>query len=752
MSDVGQWLRSALAAALVAPVVTGTALAAVLLAGVAGPPGPYQLGLLAVAAGLIGFAAWRQRRLSPAPGTGEPPDPDSPGTGVPAATGVPTPVATSVGEVGPGHTRVAEGRWARRLQGPAGGVSAVGSRPTGGHRAATVTASTTAPRPAATTTSTTASTATSTTAPRPAFAAAARWPGRRRAVLIGTAVVLAVALWLPLGLPARIAVAFGTFFFGYVAYALPLLPLVGLDVLPPVRRGRFPWALVGKRRYTVGAKRRFVLADQVTLARATRDAVREDLVGRPLGVLVAMLGLLHLLRDSPGFADTAYPRAGGLLGMAVGAPLGWLLSPAGAIALLVGLLATSAVETAELLRPWRGPRWASAGLAALLVVPLTGVTVGRLAGYDYYLGAQRGHVVVLAGVSRHERHRVADTGVAVGALPSSLRPLLTDGIPVDGTDDGVRAAKALAHPRAVAGFPADGGNLAVGDCFTTAGPSTQLRYLAPCSAAHAGEVYFIAALPLRHDPGVRIAEAVGRAICEAPYGAYLGVPYGQSYLPIETPLTAAAGWRPQGTIACWFGSVGPSSLRGTRTVAALSPGLRWDTEATGCTVTAGDSVTLSATRTGTRCVAPGRSHPEAASAGTLRIDASLMPVNEYTGAARTGLACLDGADARSGYYVAVSPTGGLELWKQVGAQRTGLATAKPRKPTAVTADAFFDLRLTCVIRPGTGVDLTASTGTLTVRASDRTGPLSRLSPRLFVESNDQPSQAVTVAELLATLT
>jgi hypothetical protein len=754
MSDVGQWLRSAPAAALVSPAVTGTALAGVLLADVAAPPRVYQLVLLTLAAGLVGFAAWSQRRLTAAGvqpgsgpvGSGQAAERATPGG--PAGSAGPDGREGSAGPDGPastvgagagtgaGRAPAVEGRWARRLQTTAPAAAgrsgaAHPSRTAGGADPAAGRA-----RPGL---------------PAAPAARTARARRNRRTILIAVAAVLAVALWLPLGAFGRVAVAFATFFLGYVAYALPLLPLTALDVLPPVRRAAFPWSLVGKRRYTVGAKRRFVLADQLAIARGARDAAREELTGRPLGVLVAVLGLLHLLRDAPGFGDTGYPRAGGLLGMAVGAPLGWLLSPAGAIALLFGLLATAAVQTAELLRPYRGPRWAVAGLAALLVVPLAGVTAGRLAGYDYYLGQQRGRVVVLAGVSRHERHPVADTGVPVAQLPSSLRALLADGIPVAGADDGVRVAKALAHPRPAAAFPADGGDLAVGDCFTTAGPGDQLRYLAPCSAAHAGEVYFVGTLPLRHDPGARVAEAVGRAMCEAPYGAYLGVPYGQSYLPIEAPLARGPGWRPLGTVACWLRAVGPSPLRGTKTVAAMAPGLRWDTGAN-CTVSAGDSVTLTAARTRTRCVTPGRGHPEGASAGTLRIDASLMPVNDYAGGARTGIACLDGADAYSGYYAAVSPDGGLDLWKQAGPQRSGLASAKPKRADPVTADAFFDLRLSCVMLPEhAGVELTASTGTLTVHASDRTSPVLHLSPRLFVESNDRPSQAVTVAELVATL-
>src|SRR5206468_3242631 len=102
----------------------------------------------------------------------------------------------------------------------------------------------------------------------------------------------------------------------------------------------------------------------------------------------------------------------------------------------------------------------------------------------------------------------------------------------------------------------------VGDCFSTAGADTGLRYATPCGAAHAGEVYFVGRLPLVRDPGARVAEAVARAVCEKPYGGYLGVPFGQSYLGIEAPLRAGGPWRPRPAMACWLRAVAPAPLRG----------------------------------------------------------------------------------------------------------------------------------------------------------------------------------------------
>ena len=79
-----------------------------------------------------------------------------------------------------------------------------------------------------------------------------------------------------------------------------------------------PWRLLAKR-WPAPAELR-------TVTVAALRAVREQVFTRPAGVVLAGLGLLHLLRDTPGFAELAYRRAGGLAGMAVGGPLAWACS------------------------------------------------------------------------------------------------------------------------------------------------------------------------------------------------------------------------------------------------------------------------------------------------------------------------------------------------------------------------------------------------------------------------------------------
>src|SRR5947207_841117 len=254
--------------------------------------------------------------------------------------------------------------------------------------------------------------------PRPALPP----PSRRRVAVVSLAsATLAVLLWLPIGPPGRIAFAAATFVVGYGAWALPLLPPLALPWLPPSSRQPVPWRLL--------AKRWPAPAELSTVTVAALRAVREQVFTRPAGVVLAGLGLLHLLRDTPGFAELAYRRAGGLAGMAVGGPLAWACSVSGAIGLLCALLASAAVTTTWYVRPYRGRDFAAATLAVLLAVPLGGAAVLRFVGYDYVLGTNGAHLVVLAGVSRHDRHQVTDTGVSTVDVPSTLGSLLREGSP-----------------------------------------------------------------------------------------------------------------------------------------------------------------------------------------------------------------------------------------------------------------------------------------------------------------------------------
>ena len=193
------------------------------------------------------------------------------------------------------------------------------------------------------------------------------------------------------------------------------------------------------------------------------------------------------------------------------------------------------------------------------------------------------------------------------------------------------------------------------------------------------------------------------------------------------------------TMACWFRAVGPSSLRGAKVTAALSQG-GWDT-GPGCTVALTDSLALTADGQNARCLAPFRGHPESATAGTLTIDATIGFSGTPT---RFGLACVDGTDLTSGYYVGVGPDGSIALEKQSGTARTPLGTGKPKRQAKLANPV--DVHLRCEI--GTdGVDVTATAGSATVHAADVTQPVRRISARLFA---DAPT-AATVTAFAATL-
>src|SRR5207249_1175348 len=131
------------------------------------------------------------------------------------------------------------------------------------------------------------------------------------------------------------------------------------------------------------------------------------------------------------------------------------------------------------------------------------------------------------------------------------------------------------------------------------------------------------------------------------------VPFGQSYLPVEAPMTA------QGRMACWLRAVAPAPLRGTKLIASLLQS-GWDASA-GCQAALTEKLALTPQGKDIRCVAPGRSHGQSTGAGTITVDATLAV--GFADAGRAGVACLDGADAASGYYVAATADGVLELWK-----------------------------------------------------------------------------------------
>jgi hypothetical protein len=686
MRDVArQALRTVLPHTVRTVLVTAAVQALVVLTGIAPAPAAYQLVLTLLAALLIAAVTGWQVHLAP--------------TGDRATAGGrhARALVAALIQRRESPAESLEDRWARHVRSVnerwrAGGTTAVRER--------TVEVAEEEPR-----------------SPRPALPP----PSRRRIAVVALAsAVLAVLLWLPIGPPGRVAFAAATFLVGYGAWALPVLPLLTLPVLPPGPRQPVPWRLL--------AKRWPATADLHTVASGALRAAREHVFTRPAGVILAGLGLLHLLRDTPGFGELAYRRAGGLVGMAVGGPLAWLCSVSGAIGLLCALLASAAVTTTWYLRPYRGRDVAAAALAVLLAVPLGGAALLRFVGYDYVLGTSGTHLVVLAGVSRHDRHQVTDTGVSTMDVPVTLAGLLRAGIPVSGRADGRRLAHALARPTTVKSYPVSGGDLAVGDCFTNVGPDAQLRYPAPCGAAHAGEVYFVGRLPVTAG---RDVAAVARAMCEKPYGEYLGVPFGRSYLPIEAPMVS------RDTMACWFRSVGPSSLRGAKVAGALLQG-GWDS-GPGCTVAFTDSLALTAGNA--RCLAPSKGHPETATTGILTVDATIGFSGTPT---RFGLACVDGADLTSGYYAGVAADGSITLEKQVGAARTPLATGKPKRQAKLANP--LDVHLRCEI--GTdGVDITATAGPATVHAADVTQPVRRISARVFV---DAPA-AVTVTAFAATL-
>ncbi|MER7005768.1 hypothetical protein ABT297_22365 [Dactylosporangium sp. NPDC000555] len=559
----------------------------------------------------------------------------------------------------------------------------------------------------------------------------------RLAATVAVALVLAVLLWvpeLPVHGPAR---AVATFFLGYAAYALPVLPLLLARPLPRLPREPWPWRIplvpVADRRLWSGRELR-------TLGTATLSFLRERVLTRATGVVLATLGLLQLVRGNPGVLDGGTSRAGGLAGYLIAEPLRLVLSGGGAIALLGGVLAAAAaVSAASAGRAW-GTVAGYAALAVAVAVPLGAVGAGHWLGFEHYLRTENGRVVVVAGLAPTHRQAVHDTGLTVDGLSPSLRQLFAEGLPVSGYADGERIAKALAAPSSSAAdsYAGEQFELRTGECFDWIGGSSQLRYVAPCNAAHVGEVTFVGHLPFTVDPGAKAVAAASRAMCEQSYGDYLGVPYGQSFLPVEAPLLppggdgADKGWQPRPVIACWLGSVGPWTLKGTRTVAALQQKAAWG-PAGGCKIEVPDALRITAEQPGVRCLAPGPEQRLSVPGGGFAIDLEFAAIGKAAGGARIGAGCYDGADLSNGYSFEVTADGIIEIYKHAGDQHPRVAASAKPKNAGPPTTASTPLQVTCKPAADGGVELTAySTGNRTATYVDKDHPYTSLSPRLVL--------------------
>ncbi|MEV0128288.1 hypothetical protein AB0H83_07450 [Dactylosporangium sp. NPDC050688] len=556
-------------------------------------------------------------------------------------------------------------------------------------------------------------------------------PSWSRIGIIALVVAALVALlWVPQVPVHGVAAAVFTFVFGYAAYVLPVLPLLLLWPLPRLPRATWPWQLplvpfVDRRLWT-GAELR-------DLAVATLQYLRERVLTRTTGIALATLGLLHLVRGNPSLFDGGTSRAGGLVGWLLAEPLRLLLATGGAIGLLGGILVgAGAVIAASVGRAW-GTVAGYAVLAVAVAVPLLGTGAGHWLGFEYYLRTEQGRVVVVAGLSPSHRQAVHDTAVAADGLSPSLLALLDKGLQVTGNDDGDRIARALADPSKAAAdiYVGDQFELKAGECFDWIGGSSQLRYVTPCNAAHIGEVTYVGHLPFLEDPGRDAVDAAAKAVCEQSYGAYLGVPYGQSFLPLDKPMLPP-GWTPRPIIACSVGSVGPWTLKGSRTVAALQQKVPWGA-AGGCKVEVPDALRVTAEQPNTRCVAPGPEQRLTVPGGGFAMDLEFAAIGKAAGGAKIGAACLDGADLGNGYTFEVGADGVIEIFKLVGGQPAKLgASAKPKNAGPPTT-ASTPLQVTCKPTADGGIELTAfSTGNRKATAVDRTNPVTRLSPRLML--------------------
>ncbi|GIJ46418.1 hypothetical protein Val02_33040 [Virgisporangium aliadipatigenens] len=568
------------------------------------------------------------------------------------------------------------------------------------------------------------------------------WPGPVRIAVVALAVVvLALICWVHWGEPGRVLFSLARALVGLFAYALPVLPLFALLPTAATSRVPVPW----------GVLRRRDRAEYLRLARVAAGAATVAVLGRWVGVALVTTGLFHLLRGAPGTAFGAHRLAGGLIGMAVAGPLAALLSNAAALALLFAVLVCAAlVITGHLYRHLT--RWPSvAALALLIVVPLVSTGVSHHVGYDHYLGVRDDRVVVIAGLSPIHRQEVEDAGVALVDVPAAMRDVLRGGLRVKDPADGRNIAKGLADPaQAAAESLQDGGlKLKAGECFTFVGGSSGFRYTAPCNGEHTGEVFYVGRLPFRDNPGTQVRDAAARGICEKSYGGYLGVPFGSSYLPMEAPVVQGGGWQPKPLVACVFGTVGPWSLKGTRTIAALAQPGDWS-PGEGCKATPESGLKVAAEAPNARCVAPGKA-ARLDNPGPAVIDAEFAPLGRAAGNGRVGLACLD-ADATTGYYATVGGDGILELVKQTGAERVKVqsagkarASSSPSPQTAITP-----VQLSCKpVEGGTQVDASAGNGRK-IAFTDQTAPVTRYAPRLVVEAAEAPVTA-TVSLFAAVL-
>ncbi|GAA2361208.1 hypothetical protein [Dactylosporangium salmoneum] len=569
---------------------------------------------------------------------------------------------------------------------------------------------------------------------RPERAKPSRPSWVRIAVTAAVAAALGVLLWvpqLPLDAPARAA---ATFLFGYAAYALPVLPLLLAWPLPRLPREPWPWQTL----LVPAVDRRLWRREELAgLGLATLPFLRERVLTRATGVVVAALGLLHLVRGHPDVLDGGAARAGGLTGWLIAEPLRLVLSGGGAIALLGGVLATAAAMIAAAAgRAW-GTVTGYATLAVAVAVPLGAVGAGHWLGFEYYLRTENGHVVVVAGLSPSHRQAVHDTRLTVDGMSPSLVQLFADGLPVAGYADGDRIAKALATPSTSAADSYAGNEfeLRTGECFDWIGGSSQLRYVAPCNAAHVGEVTFVGHLPFTVDPGQKAVAAAARAMCEQSYGDYLGVPFGQSFLPLEAPLLEAGldkAWQARPVIACWLGSVGPWPLKGTRTVAALQQKAAWG-PAGGCKIEVPDALRITAEQPGARCLAPGPEQRLSVPGAGFNIDLEFAAIGKTAGGARIGAGCFDGANLANGYSFEVTADGTIEIYKHAGDQHPRVAASAKPKNAGPPTTASTPLQVLCKPTGDGGMELTAfSTGNRKATYVDKDNPFTSLSPRLVL--------------------
>jgi hypothetical protein len=576
----------------------------------------------------------------------------------------------------------------------------------------------------------------------------------RLIVTVAAALALAALLWvpeLPVHAPAR---RVATFVFGYAAYALPVLPLLLAWPLPRLPREPWPGRIL---LVPIADRRLWSAGDLRTLAAATLAFLRERVLTRATGVVLAALGLLHLVRGTPDVLDGGAARAGGLAGFLIAEPLRLALSGGGAIALLGGVLAVAAaIVAASVGRAW-GTVTGYAVLAVAVAAPLGAVGAGHWLGYQYYLRTENGRVVVVAGLSPTHRQAVHDTKLTVDGMSPSLRQLFTDGLPVADYADGERIAKALAAPAssAATSFPGEQFELKTGECFDWIGGSSQLRYVAPCNAAHVGEVTFVGHLPFTVNPGGKAVAAASRAMCEQSYGDYLGVPFGQSFLPLEAPLLPPGldtAWRPRPVIACWLGSVGPWTLKGTRTVAALQQKAAWGSGG-GCKIEVPDALRVTAEQPNLRCLAPGPEQRLSVPGGGFAIDLEFAAIGKSAGGARIGAGCFDGANLANGYSFEVTPDGIIEIYKHAGDQHPRLAASAKPKNAGPPTTASTALQVNCKPTPDGGVELTAfSTGNRKATFVDKDRPFTSLSPRLVLTNAATPGVTMTTMIFSATRT